>query len=238
MSEAAAQSDASAIHPLDDVVWNALAARQNHLALGDGRAMRFPAAVGPFGAMSGASAESFAALRSLIDAQGPVALVTTGNVVSPAGFSVIRREKLVQMIWQGRLDQQEELQHVSLVEADVPEMLALATATQPGPFGPRTIELGSYFGVRKQGKLVAMAGERMKPDGFTEISAVCVDAAFRGQGYAAGLMRILISAICARGETPFLHVIASNQSAIALYRTLGFVERREMHLTVLDGAQS
>lgn len=238
MSEAEAQRGANGFHPLDDVVWNALAARQNRFALGDGRAMRYPAAVGPFGAVSGSSPESFAVLRSLIDAQGPVALVTPENLVSPAGFSVMRRDILVQMVWQGGVEQQDELHHVSLVEDDVPEMLALATATQPGPFGPRTIELGSWFGVRRHDKLVAMAGERMKLDGFTEISAVCVDAAFRGQGYAAGLVMLLISAIRARGETPFLHVVTSNRSAIALYRALGFVERREMHLAVLGGAQS
>jgi predicted GNAT family acetyltransferase len=236
MSEAEAKRNANAMHPLDDVVRNALVATHQRFALGDGGAVRYPADVAPFAAMADSSPESFSALRSLIDAQRPVALVTTDEVVPPSGFSVVRRAVVLQMIWQGTLDRHDELQHMKLTQADVPEMLALTAATEPGPFGPRTIELGSYFGVRSQGKLVAMAGERMRLDGFTEISAVCVDAAFRGRGYAAGLMKLLISTITARGETPFLHVFTSNRTAISLYRTLGFVDRREMHLTVLDRA--
>lgn len=235
MSQVQVQTDPTGIHALDDVVWNALVAAQRRFAVGDDRAMRFLSTVGPFGAIAGSSPECFGALHSLIDAQGPVTLVTADDVVPPAGFSILRRDALLQMIWQGTLDRKDELLHVRLTGRDVPEMLALATATKPGPFGPRTIELGSYFGVRQQGKLVAMAGERMKPDGFAEISAVCVDASFRGRGYAAGLMRVLISAICARGETPFLHVLTSNRNAIALYRALGFVDRRVMHLLTLGG---
>ncbi|MEM5388967.1 GNAT family N-acetyltransferase [Paraburkholderia phymatum] len=238
MSEAEAKRNASGIHPLDDVVWNALGATHKRFALGDSGAVRYQADVAPYAATADSSPESFAALRSLIDAHGPLTLVTADDIVPPPGFSVTRRAVLLQMIWQGTLDRHEESRHVRLSVADVPAMLSLITATRPGPFGPRTIELGSYFGVRSQDDLVAMAGERMRLDGFTEISAVCVDAAFRGRGHAAGLMKLLISTITARGETPFLHVFTSNQTAISLYRTLGFVDRREMHLTGLDRAQS
>jgi predicted GNAT family acetyltransferase len=112
-------------------------------------------------------------------------------------------------------------------------MIALANVTQPGPFGPRTIELGHYIGVRRQGALVAMAGERLRLDGFTEISAVCVEPAHRGHGFAAELVRSLASSIAARSEIPFLHVFSSNHAAIALYRKLGFTLRRRMHLAVL-----
>ncbi|MEX3937303.1 GNAT family N-acetyltransferase [Paraburkholderia phymatum] len=238
MFEAEANRNASGIHPLDDVVWNALVATHQRFSLGNSGAIRYQADVAPFAAMAGYSPESFAALRSLIEAQGPVTLVTTDEVVPPPGFSVTRRVVVLQMIWQGTLDRRDELQHVRLAVADVPEMLALTTATRPGPFGPRTIELGSYFGVRSQDELVAMAGERMRLDGFTEISAVCVDEAFRGRGYAASLMGLLISTITARGETPFLHVYASNLTAISLYRTLGFIDRRELHLTGLDRVRS
>ena len=238
MSEAAARKDTSSAHPLDDVVWNALTSKQRRFAFGDDRALRFPAAIARFAAMADASPASFEALRRLIEAHGPVALVTSSEVLPPDGFSVITHTTLLQMIWQGKLDPTSAPEHVRLAERDVPEMVALTTATQPGPFGPRTIELGDYLGVRRQGKLAAMAGERMRLDGYTEISAVCVDAAFRGQGHAAGLTRLLIAAIRARAETPFLHVFKLNHAAIALYRTLGFVERREMHLTVLGGAKT
>lgn len=238
MSEAAVKNAISGVHPLDEVVWNALTSKQRRFALGDDRALRFPSAIAPFAAMADATPASFEALRGLIDAEGPVALVTPGEVLPPTGFSVIRRMTLLQMIWQGTLDPTSAWEHVRLGQSDVPEMLALTTAAQPGPFGPRTIELGDYLGARRQGTLAAMAGERMRLDGFTEISAVCVDAAFRGQGHAGGLMRLLIAAIRARAETPFLHVLTSNHAAIALYRTLGFAERREMHLTVLESAQA
>ena len=238
MSKAAARKDINGAHPLDQVVWNALASKQSRFALGDERALRFPAAIAPFAALADAAPASFEALRGLIEAQGPVALVTPGEVLPPAGFSVTRHTTLLQMIWQGKLDPASACEHVRLSVGDVPEMVSLITATQPGPFGPRTIELGDYLGARRQGRLAAMAGERMKLDGYTEISAVCVDAAFRGRGHAAGLVKLLIAAIRARAETPFLHVLKSNHRAIALYRTLGFVERREMHLTVLEGAKA
>jgi hypothetical protein len=117
-------------------------------------------------------------------------------------------------------------------------MLALASVTQPGPFGPRTIELGEYWGVRRRGVLVAMAGERMRLDGFTEISSVCVDAAQRGQGFAADLVRSLVASIVARSEIPFLHAFTSNHPAIVLYRKLGFALRRRMHLAVLGRAEA
>lgn len=220
---------------LDDVVWNALRTRQQHFALGNEHALRYPSAVTAFGAMADTSAASYDTLRALIGAEGPVALVAAGEIVPPAGFSVVRRGTLVQMIRAGSEIDERELPHVMLGTDDVPEMLALTAATQPGPFGPRTVELGGYIGVRDDGRLVAMAGERMKIDGFTEISAVCVHESARGRGYAAGLMKLLIAKIGARGETPFLHVFTSNHAAITLYRALGFVERCALHLTVLGG---
>ncbi|MBN3786721.1 GNAT family N-acetyltransferase [Burkholderia sp. Ac-20353] len=237
MSDAAATNASHHAHPLDTVVWNALTSQQSRFALGDARALRFPAAIAPFAAVADDTPASFAALRTLMDAQGPVALVTPREMAPPAGFAVMRRATLLQMIWQGESVPTVATEHVRLTDADVPEMLALVAAAQPGPFGARTIELGDYFGVRRQGKLAAMAGERMRLDGLTEISAVCVDAAFRGQGLAADLMKRLIVTIRARGETPFLHVLASNHAAIALYRTLGFVDRRAMHLAVFESAK-
>jgi ribosomal protein S18 acetylase RimI-like enzyme len=239
MSEITVAEPATGVtHPLDKVVWNALAGRHRGFAEGDERVRRYASTIAPFGAMTDRSPESFRTLHTLIEQHGPTTLVTVDEVVPPAGFSIMRRDTLLQMIWRGEPEPQNELPHVTLTVEDVPEILALVAATQPGPFGPRTIELGTYIGVRHEGKLAAMSGERMKPDGFTEISAVCVDPAFRGQGLAASLMNLLISVIVSRAETPFLHVLASNHGAIALYRKLGFVERRAMHLKTLGVAQS
>ncbi|WP_369213761.1 GNAT family N-acetyltransferase [Streptomyces flavofungini] len=117
---------------------------------------------------------------------------------------------------------------VELGPDDVPEMLDLVKVAQPGPFGPRTCELGTYLGVRARGRLVAMAGERLRPPGFTEISAVCTAPEARGQGHAARLVRALVELIVSRGERPFLHVAEANTGAVALYERIGFGTRRNV----------
>src|SRR5262249_18304940 len=152
-----------------------------------------------------------------------IGLFTPVEIRPPSVFSVLRRDVVDQMILVDAEACQAaaEAPIAALGVPDVPEMLALVSVTQPGPFGPRTIELGEYWGVRRHGALVAMAGERIRLDGFTEISAVCVDAAHRRQGFAADLVRSLAASIVARSEIPFLHVFTSNHQAIALYRRLG-----------------
>ncbi|MFF8844052.1 GNAT family N-acetyltransferase [Streptomyces sp. NPDC015127] len=117
---------------------------------------------------------------------------------------------------------------VELGPGDVPEMLDLTARTQPGPFWPRTHELGTYVGIRENGTLVAMAGERLRPPGWTEISAVCTAPEARGRGHATRLIRVLTARITARDERPFLHVSAANTSAIALYKQLGFEVRKQV----------
>jgi predicted GNAT family acetyltransferase len=115
---------------------------------------------------------------------------------------------------------------IVLGPADVPEMLALVERTRPGPFEARTVELGTYLGIRREGELVAMAGERMRPPGWTEVSAVCTDPRFQGQGLGGRLVRAVAVGIRARGEVPCLHAAATNTGAIKLYESLGFVTRR------------
>lgn len=225
-------------HALDHLPWTALTGRQRRFAVGNERVLRFSAPVAPFGAMIDTSPATFDALRDVINEHGPVALTTGDEVVPPAGFALVRHAKLLQMVWQGEPQPAPTLDYVHLEARDVPDMLELTAATQPGPFGPRTFELGDYLGVRREGKLIAMAGERMKIDGYTEISAVCVDAGFRGQGLVVGLMKLHIARIRARGETPFLHVLTSNHGAASIYEALGFVARRELSLTVLGNAKA
>jgi predicted GNAT family acetyltransferase len=127
---------------------------------------------------------------------------------------------------------------VPLGEADVDDMLALVREAQPGPFLPRTVEFGGYLGVRRQGKLVAMAGRRMRPPGFTEVSAVATDPGHRRQGLAEQLVRAVTAAISAEGDTPFLHVAIENTRAIRLYESIGFVLRREVPILVVRGPHS
>jgi ribosomal protein S18 acetylase RimI-like enzyme len=225
-------------YPLDEVIWRALTSVQESLAEGDERARRYPAAIAPFAATVDTEPASFRSLLALVGGDDQIALFTTEVVQPPAAFSVVRRDSVDQMVLEdaGACTTQPGAPIMALGVADGPEMLALASVTQPGPFGPRTIELGRYIGIRRQGALVAMAGERMRLDGFTEISAVCVEPAYRGHGFAAELVRSLASSIAARTETPFLHVFSSNHPAIALYRKLGFALRRRMHLALLKRA--
>jgi ribosomal protein S18 acetylase RimI-like enzyme len=148
----------------------------------------------------------------------------------PAGWEVTGTVPGVQMDGTA-LEPAADPDLVPLQPADVPEMLALVERTQPGPFLPRTIEMGTYVGLRREGALLAMAGERLRPGGWTEISAVCTEPAFRGQGIATRLVRTVAAAIRDREERPFLHVAATNEPAIRLYRSLGFRLRRTVSFT-------
>ena len=154
----------------------------------------------------------------------------------PPDTTVVRTAVLHQMVAETVEPATPAFEIVPLSDDEAPEMRALATLTQPGPFHASTHRLGRFVGVKENGRLVAMAGERMRPGHFTEVSGVCTHPAQRGRGYANALMRTVAQQILARGETPFLHVMASNAGAIALYETLGFRFRREMVMTVLARA--
>jgi predicted GNAT family acetyltransferase len=221
-------------HPLDRPVWSALSTRQPHFALGDERARRFAPEFGLFAAAADDRPENLSALAALVPPGLSVATVETGDGPVPPGVAVTGRAVCNQMVAERLIPAEPAFSIEPLTDDDAPEMLALATLTKPGPFFTRTHALGEFVGVKRNGRLVAMAGERMKPIGFTEISGVCTHPDHRGQGYAAGLMRLVAARILARGEVPFLHVYATNSGAIALYESLGFVFRRAVVMTVLE----
>ena len=149
----------------------------------------------------------------------------------PAGFEVLMASQLDQFVGiaPGAAPKRDDM--IELSAADAPEMVALAELTKPGPFLLRTHELGAFFGVRFDGRLGAMAGERLKLPGFTEISGVCTHPDFRGQGLAAALIGRVAEEIQSRGETPFLHVFSHNAPAIAVYERLGMKKRRTFAVT-------
>jgi predicted GNAT family acetyltransferase len=122
--------------------------------------------------------------------------------------------------------------------ADVEAMLALAKRTEPGPFEPRTIEMGRYVGFKDPvGRLLAMGGERMHLAGYTEVSGICTAPEARGRGFAEAIVRAVASGIQARGEVPFLHVRIGSPTevtAVALYERVGFRERRRFALDVVQ----
>jgi ribosomal protein S18 acetylase RimI-like enzyme len=155
-----------------------------------------------------------------------------GDAVLPDGWRAVQAFDLAQML-EERVTGVDCAEAITLGVADVPEMLELVAATEPGPFLSRTIELGAYLGIRREGALVAMAGERFHLDGWTEISAVCTKPDHRGQGLASRLVGALIAGIQRRSERAFLHVMSTNTQAIRLYEALGFRVRQHATLTVV-----
>ncbi|VIO72357.1 Acetyltransferase YpeA [Bradyrhizobium ivorense] len=221
-------------HPLDRPIWSALTTRQRPLAEGGGVALRYPVAVAPFADVVDLSPESFAALGAMLSGSEMAVLFTPDAVTAPADFKLLLAETAEQMIGTPAECSLSGVGIVTLGAADVPAMMGLVELTKPGPFGTRTHELGTFLGIRVDGELVAMTGERMRPGNYTEMTAVCVHPDHRGRGYAQALLSAVARQIVARGEIPFLHVFTGNASAIALYRRQGMAIRRRLHVTVLQ----
>jgi ribosomal protein S18 acetylase RimI-like enzyme len=218
-------SVAASPHPLDNPAWAALSGPHRHLAETVGSAARYPEDVSPFVAL--ADADDPAAWTDLAALMGPGATFALAGITSvPDGWRTEWSGAGVQLVATDALRSEADPEARTLGPADVPEMLDLVERTKPGPFRPRTIELGAYYGIRRAGKLVAMAGERLRLDGWTEISAVCTDETHRGQGLASRLVRHTAAGIRERGDTPFLHAAVANTSAVRLYESMGFALRR------------
>ncbi|MFF5706409.1 GNAT family N-acetyltransferase [Streptomyces sp. NPDC012794] len=219
----AAENPAS---PLDNPVWAALNGPHRAFAEYSGRgAARYLPEVNPFASL--ADPEDPAAWADLAALTGPGEEVwLTGLPTPPPDWETVLRIPGVQL--DGRAVRAEHApEAVRLGPGDVAEMTALVRLTEPGPFLPRTVELGTYLGIRHEGRLVAMAGERMRPPGWTEISAVCTHPDFRGRGLAGRLIRSVAAVIRDRGDLPFLHAMADNTGAVRLYESMGFTLRRE-----------
>lgn len=223
----------SDVRLLDRPIWSALTTTQKHLAEGGPQALRYPVDMTPFADMVDMSATCFAALGDLLAGSQIAALFTPEPVEIPAGFKVVLADTGEQMIGSPADSPLRDAEIVTLGAADVPAMVALTALTKPGPFATRTHELGTFLGIRAGGELVAMAGERMKPGNFTEMTAVCVHPDHRGRGYAQALLAAIARRIEARGEIPFLHVFSNNSSAIALYQRQGMRIRRRLHVTAV-----
>jgi ribosomal protein S18 acetylase RimI-like enzyme len=217
---------------LDNAVFTSLSGHHRHLALRQGRAVRDPPAISTFAALPDRpQLEDWDDLGAL--AQGTDSVLVARPVVSaPPGWARLSSVTVVQMI-DGGVAGRADGDVVTLSADDVPEITDLVADTRPGPFAARTIDMGRYLGLRERGRLVAMAGERFHPPGWTEISAVCTAPDHRGRGLATRLMLTLAHGIRRRGERPFLHVATANTSAIKLYTALGFVIRQEIEVVEL-----
>jgi predicted GNAT family acetyltransferase len=222
---------------LDRPVWAALTTRHAALSLGDARARRYAPDVNLFASARDDTAEAHAALRNLVNPGEKVFVLQVPAIVVPEGFGVFKAATGVQMVATAPVAPDVSAEIAPLTDADAPEMLALATLTEPGPFLSRTHVMGRFLGVRIGGRLAAMAGERLSFPGFTEVSGVCTHPDFRGKGLARRLSATVTARIQARGEQPFLHAWMSNEPAIRLYESLGFEIRAAVDVKVLERVQ-
>jgi ribosomal protein S18 acetylase RimI-like enzyme len=225
------------MHPLHNIIWQGLTTRQAHFAESCGEARRFPREVTLLSAFLEPSDKGYESLAELVGRGGTAALFLDEPYTPRPGWELIADPPLLQMVYaNGGIAAPVPGKQAAIVELgqpDSPEMVELATLTKPGPFASRTHELGTYLGIRREAKLVAMAGERLKLPGHTEVSAVCTHPEHTGRGYAGILMTEVMRRIVTRGETPLLHVREDNVRAIGLYESLGFRTRVRLHLAVL-----
>jgi predicted GNAT family acetyltransferase len=223
-------------HLLDRPVWSALTSRHAALAEGGALARRYPADIVPFAATADDRPESRTALAGLVAPGDTIYMIQADPIVLPTGLAATVTAAGVQMLAERPLEKVADQRICRLGAADAAEMLELAMLTKPGPFTLRAMDLGEFFGIRVDGRLAAMAGERMKQTGFTELSGVCVHPDFRGRGLARLLSLFVAGRISARGETPYLHAYATNTAAIRLYEQIGFRLRTQMHVAVVQRA--
>ncbi|MCT1436554.1 GNAT family N-acetyltransferase [Brachybacterium paraconglomeratum] len=216
-------------HPvLDNPAWSSLTGAHRELAIGNEHVLRYPEDVSPFVGVR--DWEHPDVWDAILDVFGHDAVVSVSHAdpLLPAGWAPEFQIPGVQLVQTDRLAPRPEPEAVELGAADTDEMLALIAQTRPGPFEARTHEMGRYIGIRRDGQLIAMAGERLHPDGWTEISAVAVHPEHRRQGLASRLVLDVAHHIQRRGDRALLHASAANTAAIAGYEKLGFELRRRL----------
>lgn len=226
---------------LDNPAWHALIGRHSFCAKGDGKARWYDPEYTKLAGVRENTRECFEALREQLPPKQVVVLATRPPLPAEwsEGFDVIENFFGAQMVCEqlAEPDLQHEHGLVELTADDVSEMTALVELTRPGPFGPRTIEFGTFLGIKRGGKFIAMAGERIKPGAsFDEVSAVCTHPDFQGQGLARVLVHEVSKRILARGHVPFLHVRTDNVAGIKSYSRVGFKHRTDINFIVLRRA--
>lgn len=220
-------------HILDRPIWTALETAHADLAEGNKDARRYPPSIVPFAASADHAPKSLEALGDLPSAEENMLLIEASPIVIPPNLMVVSQTSLVQMIAERPHERITDPRIQPLAETDAAEMLALATLTKPGPFTLRAQSLGTFWGIKIEGRLVAMAGQRLRQTGFAELSGLCTHPDFQKRGLGTLLFRFVAGEIASRGETAYLHAYATNTLAISLYKTLGFALRSEMNLRLV-----
>ncbi len=221
---------------LDRPVWSALATCHASLAEGGALARRYPASIAPFAAPADDGAASLAAFASLAGESDRVLMIEAGPIRLPPMLIATTRAMGVQMVLDRPATGVQDARIERLGDSDSAEMVALAALTRPGPFTLRARALGTFWGIREAGRLVAMAGERFHQPGHVELSGVCTHPGVQGQGLGRLLSLFVAGVIQARGEVPYLHAYEANARAIALYEALGFRMRCRMHVAAVERA--
>jgi ribosomal protein S18 acetylase RimI-like enzyme len=221
-------------HILDRPIFSALATRQAAVAQGGALAKRYDPAIVPFAAAREESAQCLAALGDLAAPGDTLVLLQADPIVLPNGFTATLTAEGVQLVLKRPPSEVADARIEPLGLADAPAMLELATMTKPGPFTLKAQALGEFFGAKENGRLIAMAGERMKQHGFTEISGVCTHPGARGRGLARLLSIFMAHRVLQRGETPYLHAFATNTAAVKLYESIGFELRAMVNVAAIQ----
>jgi predicted GNAT family acetyltransferase len=221
------------MHPLDRPFWFSLTTHHACLSEGNALARRFARDINLFAATRDDTPAALAALAALVRPQESVFVLQVPKIAIPPDLAEVKAAKGVQMIATRSVEPEAARDIRMLTDEDAPEMLELATLTEPGPFLARTHAMGAFLGIRIDGRLAAMAGERARFPGYTEVSGVCTHPEFRGRGFARRLSAAVVAGIEARGDQAFLHAWKTNQSAISLYEGLGFEARTEVNVAVL-----
>lgn len=222
-------------HPLDNPIWNALNTGSEMFSSGNGNCKFVNSDMGFFAGMPNYEAESIRQLHSYCQPGQKVILFPPGRIVVDNGWKVLNDHELLQMVYTASSKgMAQESNLTALGEEDVPAMLELVAMTKPGPFLPRTIDFGGYFGIYQDAQLVSMAGKRLSPEPYVELSAVCTHPDFGGMGLSYQVLQRVIHDIIQSGKVPFLHVYPENLPAIKLYTKLGFEPRATLRTYFLE----
>ena len=213
---------------LDNPFWSSLRTRHRDIALSAGEVARYPPEFAPFLGVAGGDVDVAAALEALVAPAESVLLLGIAPARVPAGWRLQAFADLAQMTCTAPIPPVDGPEVIELTEAHRDDVLALTALVYPHYFRPRTMELGRYLGIYRDGRLAAMIGERLGMDAFQEISAICTHPDFNGRGYARRLIAQLSNDNLERGRTPFLHVSHENRRALRLYEQIGYRHRRDI----------
>ena len=223
------------MYVLDNPIWNALITGNKAFSLGNEHARYYDREMGAFAGLKNNKGSELDSLLNLTPFETPVVLFTPGEIEISSNWKVNVKRPLLQMVFENKNAIVPDLSDLKpLTQENIEAMIDLTGRTKPGPFLSRTIEFGNYMGIFDNNRLVAMTGQRLQPDPYTEISAVCTDPEYTGKGYAAKLIMDQVKKIKAVSRIPFLHLFSDNMPAYNLYKKQGFQTRKEMLVYVLE----